>query len=225
MAKLARYTQNIFGNSAPGSGVGALGVFGSLAGGNPTVSTSPSTIMGLAAWAGGWLSAVIGDNGPEMEDMNGFCFVSTYQLAYLFQQGVPEWDAGTTYYTGSFVNVGGILYQSLQDANTNHAVLSTLGTWWGLAGFNVAKVNANTAMSPTVQYYRVDTSGGNPTLTLPALASSLNIKFKVKNISTGVVTVAGNSGSEDMDGANTYTLNAYESIDLIGTADPVWDII
>jgi hypothetical protein len=80
-------------------------------------------------------------------------------------------------------------------------------------------------MSPTVQYYRCNTSGGNIAMTLPALASSLNVKFKIKNVSTGVVTVQGNSGTENIDGANTYTLNAYESIDVLGTSDPVWDIV
>ena len=33
-----------------------------------------------------------------------------YQLAYLLQQGIAEWDSGTTYYTNSVVQNGGSIY-------------------------------------------------------------------------------------------------------------------
>ena len=49
-----------------------------------------------------------------------------YQLAYLMQEGVPEWNADTTYYIGSIVNDGlGNCYRSLTDSNLNNALTDT----------------------------------------------------------------------------------------------------
>lgn len=224
MAKISRAYQKIFGSAAPGAGVGSVGKFGSLAAGSPTPSTSLSVIQALAAWTEGWLTAVIGNNGPCMEDMNGFCFVVTTQLAYLLQQGVQEWDATTPYYKGSLTNVAGILYISLTDNNVNHATTDT--TYWAIAGQNTVGVAGNTVMDPVVDYYRVDASGGAVQMTLPPLAANLNKKFRVKKIdvTANIVTVKGNA-AELVDFANTYDL-AFpgDSADLIGQVAS-WDIV
>jgi sulfur transfer complex TusBCD TusB component (DsrH family) len=57
-----------------------------------------------------------------MEDMNAYMYMVTSQLAYILQQGAAiEWDAETTYYTGSIVAAAdgsGIWYRSLIDDNT-----------------------------------------------------------------------------------------------------------
>lgn len=119
MSKLSRVTQRIFGSSAIS---GEIGVFGSLAAAAPATTSDPAVVQSLANWLEGWFGAVLGGNSPAIEDMNGFCFVMAYQLAYLFQSGIPEWDAATSYYTGSMVNAAGIIYISLVDNNLNHAV-------------------------------------------------------------------------------------------------------
>ncbi len=125
MAKLTKIAQKIFA-SAPG--VNQVSVVGSLFAGSETFSTDPTTIQSLSNWLTGWYAAVIGGNAPTIQDMNGLNFVVTRQLAYLMQAGVAEWDAVTTYYAGSLVNVSGVLYISLADDNTNHA--TTDSAWW-----------------------------------------------------------------------------------------------
>lgn len=121
-AKLARVVQKIFGSSA---GSDQRAVFGSLAAGAPAFSSDPATIQSLSNYLGGWFSAVIGGNSPAMEDMNSLQFLNSYQLAYGFQAGVPEWETNTEYFIGSFVSSSGVLYVSKTDNNLGNAVTDT----------------------------------------------------------------------------------------------------
>jgi hypothetical protein len=128
MAKLDRVFQKQFGVNA---GASDVGIFGSLAASNPQYSKDPETIQSLNAFLTGWAAETIANNRPALEDFNALDFLTFYQLCYLFQTGVAEWDASTTYYIGSIVNNGsGVLYKSLVDDNLNNAV--TDGTKWAL---------------------------------------------------------------------------------------------
>lgn len=130
MAKITRKVQKIFGQTA---GLNQIAQFGSLAASTPTYTTDPDTIQALSNYLQGWFGAVVGSNSPAIEDMNALCYLFAYQLAYLMQEGVPEWNSQTTYYTGSVVNDGsGNLYTSLIDTNLNNAL--TDGTKWAMQG-------------------------------------------------------------------------------------------
>jgi alpha-tubulin suppressor-like RCC1 family protein len=126
MSKILRETMTIFGASA---GANQIEQFGSLAAGSPNYLTPGSaaipTIQALSAWLEGWYGGIVGSDLPCIQDMNAVCYLYAYQLAYIFQAGVPEWDAGTTYFTGSYVQSAGVLYTSLQDNNLNNAVSVT----------------------------------------------------------------------------------------------------
>lgn len=126
MSRLSRYTQLLFGSSA---GTNQMAEFGSFAAGTPAryngSTITPAIIQTLSQYLGGWLSAVVGANSPAIEDMNALCYLFAYQLAYLLQAGVPEWDSGTTYYTGDIVQSAGVCYVSLIDSNLNNAVTNT----------------------------------------------------------------------------------------------------
>lgn len=130
-AKLTKIAQKIFGSEA---GLDQIGVFGSYFAADPTFTTDPEEVMSLSNWLTGWYAAVIGGNAPTIQDMNGAMFAMTYQLGYLMQEGVAEWDAETEYFEGSFVNATGVLYISRSDNNVNHAVSDT--TWWTPYGTN-----------------------------------------------------------------------------------------
>lgn len=124
MAKITRVLAKIFGSNANPT---EIGVFGSLAAGSPATTTSALTMQSLSNWLDGWFGAVVGENSPAIEDMNAFCYVMSYQIAYLLQTGVEEWSATTTYYIGSVANDGtGILYVSLTNTNLNNAVTDTV---------------------------------------------------------------------------------------------------
>lgn len=114
MAGLTRKTSIQFG----GTGVTSnFGQFGSKEAGIPQTSQDPAVIQQLLAWSQGWTSAVVsGDRAAYIEDMNGLCFVDSYQLTYLFQMGIPEWDSATLYFTGSIIQTqtNGQWFKSLQ---------------------------------------------------------------------------------------------------------------
>jgi microcystin-dependent protein len=127
MAKIIRATQKIFGETGP---VAEFGQPGSYPAGTLVNTKDPATIQALAAYLTG-LSAVVGTGGkkPAMEDLNSLLYLITSQIAYLMQEGIAEWDAGTTYYIGSIVKSGGIVYTSLQDSNLNKTPATETAFW------------------------------------------------------------------------------------------------
>ena len=163
MSKLARATQLIFGSNASSA---QIAEFGSLAAGTPTTysgtTATPALIQALSNYLTGWFGAVIGSNSPAIEDMNALFFLITFQLAYSFQAGIPEWDASTTYYIGSLVNSSGTIYVSLQNTNLNNAV--TNGAYWGAP----ILPGAVTPLSlPGTQTLQANTTTSLPNLTIP----------------------------------------------------------
>lgn len=225
MARLPRVIQKIFGVNAA---AGQFNTIGSFAAGSPTVTTDPTTMQSLSNYLTGWFGCVLGVgtvNAPCIQDMNALDFLVTRQLAYLFENGVPEWQAGTTYYTGSMVNSGGLIYISIQDTNLNHAVTAT--AWWKVQGAGVRTVSANTALTATDDLVRSNSTAGNLTQTLPTIASSVGQYLTIKDVGTGGFTtsVKGN-GAELIDGANTYTttLSQYDSLRVYNNGT-TWDVV
>jgi hypothetical protein len=181
MAKITRVTQKQF---ATGAGIDEITVFGSLAAGSLAYSVNPATIQSLSEWVDGWFSAVLDENSPAIEDMNAMFFVICYQLAYLMQAGIPEWDAGTTYYIGSLVNSGGVVYTSIADNNLNHAV--TNASFWRTQVAGSQGVAINPGATPTVtltaadngKLFYVNTANGPVQFNLAVAAANFNIKVK-----------------------------------------------
>lgn len=155
MSKITRVFQKQFASAAPTSDVAQ---FGSLAAASPVTTKNPVTIQGLTAFLGGWASAVeVVGSQPSvqaLEDVNALDFLTFYQLAYIFQAGIPEWDAETTYYTNSYVQVTGTLYKSLIDTNINMSPSSNPGAWSAVqsatpTGYLYGGVLSNDTLDPT----------------------------------------------------------------------------
>ena len=123
MPQLTRHVQKEFGDLV--GAAGNFGVFGSLASGTPQYSKNPTTIQSLDAWRLAWAAATVGTKSPALEDMNSLFYLAFYQIAYLMQQGVPEWNADTTYYTNQLVSSQGQIYVSKVDNNLNVPVSNT----------------------------------------------------------------------------------------------------
>lgn len=117
MTKIERKTQKIFAGNAD---TDELAVFGSMISGTPVYNDDIEALQS-EAYTEGWKAAVAANEAPFMEEMNAVQYGFSKQLAYLFQQGIAEWDAGTTYYLNSFCQVGGVIYKSMQDENINHS--------------------------------------------------------------------------------------------------------
>ena len=128
MAQLSRVTQKIFAST----GSQQTAVFGTMKSGSPTYSTNIATLMGQTAWTGGWADAIIAGKAPFMEEFNSLGKVTTQQIAYILQAGIPEWDSGTDYYTGNIVKVvssGVITVWGATASSTNQNPTSTTGYW------------------------------------------------------------------------------------------------
>ena len=71
--------------------------------------------------------------------------------------------------------------------------------------------------------YIICNSAGAFTVTLPAVASSLEKVYHIKNINTGVVTVDGNA-SETIDDQTTQILNQYDAMHIVCDGSEWWII-
>lgn len=128
MARLTRKNIKVFAENATNNGV-----FGSLQAGNPVTTTNVEQVQSLPAWSTGWDSATMtSEKLPPLEEFQGVQYVTTYQQAYLMQEGIPEWASTVTYYKGCLakeVTANGFrIYNSLTDNNSNHS-LSDTSNW------------------------------------------------------------------------------------------------
>lgn len=141
MTRLKRITNKIFGNTASTTGspdTGAeIGQFGSAKAGTYNATADVETIQALPAYEQGWIGAVIPNQQyPTLPEMTGVNKVLSYQTGYLMQEGIPEWDSGTTYYKNSIVKSATV--------TTTQTTTASIGASTGITS---ASVNKNTFVS------------------------------------------------------------------------------
>ncbi len=184
MTRLTRETQQIFGQNI---GFQQAIEFGSLANSSTTYLTTPLTgasiplIQSLSNWLTGWYGAVVGSNAPCIQDMNAMCYVFAYQLAYLMQAGIAEWDSGTTYFTGDTVNLPLVIF-------TISAGNATVGATYTNNGqtFTVHGTIASGLLLYTQNYTGLPTASG--TLTKASGTGDATITFSAYHVSSAVYT-------------------------------------
>lgn len=214
MAKITRKHQKIFAGDVPATNV--VATFGSLKAASPAYSSDPDTIQSLSAWGSGWAEAVINNYAPAIQDLNAVFNVITRQLAYVFQNGVPYWDATPDYYIGSIVSDDvNTLYISVSDTNNNVAL--TDNTKW--LNFHSRKVTEVTALDYTVLnsdwYLRVtvQATSTNNDVILPAPSAALTGRqIIVKYLNNTSLSQCGVSvsGGSTIDGEAAIWLDQYE---------------
>lgn len=186
----------IFGSSA---GADEIAEFGSLAESLPTFTTDPALIQSLSAYLGGWFSAVLGTNSPAIEDMNALCYLYAYQLAYIMQAGTPEWEVGTTYYTGSFAQSAGVIYMSRTDTNIGNLVSDTTN-WKSVGGgimtaigdvlYGAANGAATRLAGNTVAVTKVLTQAGTGSASQAPTWLALTDSLQLQNAGVGAAVAA-----------------------------------
>jgi hypothetical protein len=124
---IPRTTQKIFGNSL--ATTNNVAVWGSLAAGSPAYTGSLATIQSLSQFEQGLNGAVVGNRSPAIQDLNGLFYLLTGQIAYLLQNGIAEWDSGTTYYQTQICRIGTVLYTSLTNANVGNNPATDTNNW------------------------------------------------------------------------------------------------
>jgi uncharacterized Zn ribbon protein len=128
--QLLRKFKKIFAGSSSN-----IGVFGSAAALDPQTSTDPAVIESLSAFTGGWEDATqTGNRLPTIEDLNALKYDTDYHLAYIYQDGLQNYNSLTTYYEDNFVReeTTGKIWKSLIDDNTGNSL--TEGANWTLVG-------------------------------------------------------------------------------------------
>lgn len=130
MSALSRIVQKVFGSSLVASG--NVAVFGSLQAGAPAYSNDPATIQSLPGFLSGFNGAVVGNNAPAIQDMNGLMLLVTHQIAYMLQTGMPAWSASETYFLNGFCQVDGEVYVSLTNDNLNNDPVTDTNNWQSL---------------------------------------------------------------------------------------------
>jgi hypothetical protein len=221
MAKITRKYLKVFGLSGASSD---FAVFGSQEAGSPVKSKDIETIQGLAAWDDGWADAIVdANNAPYMEDMNAVMLVFGYQMGYLLQEGIPEYDDGTTYFIGSIVKKTGTLelYSSLTNTNLNNALGSKADTTYWKYLVDLATINAATLGGHDSAYHlaRANHTGTQAIATLSdhnqAAHNSLNI-----TPGNSTVTSAKFSGSLALTGYVTKPASALARVYMSADQEP-----
>lgn len=120
--KYTRVTGKLFGGSASPSGSDPeIGQFGSAKAGTYVGTSDIATIQALAAWQQGFIGCVTPNQQfPPLPEMTAFGKVLSYQTCYLLQQGLPEWDNNTTYYTDNWCSYNKKIWVSLEDNNIDN---------------------------------------------------------------------------------------------------------
>lgn len=223
MARLTRKNIKVFAGNATNNGV-----FGSLQANNPVTTNDVEQIQSLSAWGEGWDAATeTSEDLPPLEEIQGVEYVTTYQQAYIMQEGIPEWAATVTYYKGCLAkevtSTGFRIYNSLTDDNTGN-LLSDTSNWkkvmdsddlYAFDNTVVHKTGSETisgektfSVSPIVP---TATSGDSSTKAastefVTTVASSLQTQINQKANASDVVTLAG---TQTISGQKTLSSVAY----------------
>ena len=147
MAKIDRYDGNLraFGSSATGT---ERTVFG---------DTSQSDTLDdnvVADFFRGW--GITGPTfNPTKQDFNGLGFTLGQLIAYLHQQGIPEWNTSQEYYRGSVVTTLAGIYRLKNGGDATVDPDNDNGTNWELAPTR-AEVDAKANQATTYTETEVD---------------------------------------------------------------------
>ena len=192
MARLTRKNIKVFAGSASNNGI-----FGSLQANNPVKTNDVEQLQSLSAWEQGWNAATeTSEELPPLEEIQGVTYVTTYEQAYLMQEGLPEWASTVTFYKGSLtkeVTANGFrIYCSLTDNNTNN-LLSDTANWKKVMDSEDLYAFDNTVIHKT----GTETAGGDKT-------------FSGNNTYSGTSAFSGNvsfSSTVAFSGATSFTQN------------------
>ncbi len=198
MPALPRKTQSIFGAALVAGG--NVAQFGSLLAGAPAYSLDLAAIQ-TAAWLQGLAGCLIGNRSPAKEDLNGVLLVVTQQIAYLLQNGLAEYDPGTTYFQKQWSRGSdGNPYVSLSDNNVGNDPTTDSNNWGNLFGV---------ARGPGLCLGWAEFDGINATAGNSIIHASFNVDHIVKNLDGSYTVVfidplpsthyaiGGSCGSED----------------------------
>src|SRR6185437_13704395 len=95
MTNLARYAAKVFGSTA---GSNQMAKYGSLIAAHPGnlydgSTITPDIVQELSNYSDGLYAATGGAYSPTIQDQNSLFYLMSYQIAYLLEKGIPEWNS------------------------------------------------------------------------------------------------------------------------------------
>jgi hypothetical protein len=201
MARIENKHLEIFAQNASNNGV-----FGSAADNSKILSNDIETIQSKPAWLTGWLDATVGTRKfPTLEEFQACNYVNTTMIAYIIQEGIPEWNEDKTYYQNSVVKRTGTyeIYGSVTDDNQGNA-LTDEDNWELLQDLSTGTVpDATTLVKGIAALAEIADviSGDNEKIVTPDLLKMYGFQTGDAKIHTGSslqdgwVWAAGNIGS------------------------------
>ncbi len=197
MAKLTRKLKKLFSINSPAD----IGVWGSI---NTTTSTDPDVLQSTGYETGISAAEVSGKKLVPRKDLNGVLYEASYHLAYLYQSGIPEYNAATAYYIGDIVrgDSASFIYKSLVDNNIGNALTSA--SWLLCGDLANGLINDNLADNGDFPIAQRGTSFTSATPFTNGDANHTLDRWKVGNSAgtTGVIDISQITDPADLpDGA------------------------
>lgn len=166
MSKLVKVAHKIFGSLAS---YGQLGKVGSFKNGAPEYARDIASsenlniedIQSNSNFEAGLYDTIVGNGAPLKQDMNAILRHSSRQIGYLYQQGIPEWDALTTYFIGSICVYGGKTYRSLVDSNLNQVPAAGSTKWILTERSDIVKSTAIGLVTAQINNFAFNVAGLN----------------------------------------------------------------
>ncbi len=221
MARIVRKDQRIFAGSASNNGQ-----FGSAQAGTQVTSNDLDVLQQLDAWASGWNSATISSQRlPTLEEMQGIQYVLTSQVAYLFQEGIPEFLLAAEYHQNSIVKKPGTyeLYGSIIDDNTGNALPSQAdNTEWQYLGDLAELVNIGGSSEQVMHVQDEKTAGTDAGTFTNGVDRTRDLNTVVENTIVGA-SLAANQITLTEDGV--YEVRAFvPAYDVDGHTAHLFDV-
>lgn len=202
MALFTRFTQKLFGSSAA---AGRLSQYGSLNAGSPVTysgaTASPSGIQALTNFAEGMDGSLAGSaSTTPIQDMNSLHFLETYQLAYLLQQGVAEYDASTAYALNSLVVYQGAIWRPVKTATPGVLSAPVTSDPYGILGTSQWTLACLALNNPPTQFVVSGSSNGfttssNSFVAINNMTTSIIVAFPTTAVLVSLIPTPGESTS------------------------------
>lgn len=175
MVNLVRKHQKVFAGNAINNGQ-----FGSLQATTKVLSNDPDVIQALPAFDEGWNDATLSSEElVPLEEMQSLHNLTTRQISYGLQKGIPEHSVELDYYIGDITReVGGSkIYESITDNNIGNALTDAVN--WKIWDVTANKLNltpqdqviAGGVINYTSSHMRIDTEGAAASDTLDTIST------------------------------------------------------
>ena len=210
MSKITRYTGNLKAFASEATGTERT-IFGDTA---QSDSLDANITMDLLR---GW--GVIGvESNPTKQHFNGLGFTLGQLIAYLHQQGVPEWNAAQEYYAGSVVTTLAGIYRLKSGGDGSYDPDTEGGVNWELAPTR-AQVDAKADKATTYTETEVD-----GLLDDKADKATTYTETEVNNLLDDKAAISGQTFSGDISATNLSGTNTGDGALSIGVGQTWQDV-